>query len=72
METYIRHRLSVGGSLTEVFHRRAYKTIHGATKGIPRLINLVAERSLIAGYITSKPVVGKKEVKAAMEDLKVA
>ena len=52
-----------------VFDRRAMKMIHETSQGIPRLINLIAERSLIAGYLTAKQKIGKKEVKAAVKDL---
>ncbi len=72
VQTYLHYRLSVGGGSMNIFDPRAIKAVHRATKGIPRLINLVAERSLIAGYITSKSVVSRREVRAALEDLNVA
>lgn len=72
VEAYLRHRLSVAGSSNEIFHSSAVRAITKASKGLPRLINLIAERSLIAGYITSKQVVKRKEVKAALKDLDVA
>ncbi|RLA95438.1 MAG: AAA family ATPase [Deltaproteobacteria bacterium] len=69
VEAYIRYRLIVAGTNEDIFQPRAIKTIYRASKGIPRLINLIAERSLIAGFIGSKKKVGKKEVKMALKDL---
>jgi general secretion pathway protein A len=69
VESYIRYRLMVAGTNEDIFQPRAIKTIYRASKGIPRLINLIAERSLIAGFIKSKKKIGKKEVKMALKDL---
>ena len=66
---YLRYRLSVAGTKEELFHSKAIQSISRASRGIPRLINLVAERSLIAGFVLSKRKVGKKEVKMALKDL---
>lgn len=66
---YIRYRLMVAGSKEEIFSPKAIKAIFRASRGIPRLINLIAERSLIAGYVCSRRQIGKKEVKMAIRDL---
>jgi len=66
---YIRYRLTVAGANQEIFNASAIKKIYQASKGIPRLINLIAERSLIAGYISSKMQISKKEVNLALKDL---
>ncbi len=68
-EAYIQYRLLKAGAQTNLFKRRAVKLIHKKSKGLPRLINLIAERALIAGYLRSKLQIGKKEIKIAIKDL---
>jgi general secretion pathway protein A len=44
---YVAHRLRTGGSPTTVaFSRRAVDVLHDLSDGVPRLINLIAERAL--------------------------
>ncbi|PID42161.1 MAG: hypothetical protein CSB48_11560 [Proteobacteria bacterium] len=49
-ESYVRFRLSVAGSNQQIFSRSALNVIYKATGGIPRLINLVCDRCLLAAY----------------------
>ncbi|HDD44316.1 MAG TPA: AAA family ATPase [Candidatus Desulfofervidus auxilii] len=67
---YISYRLLKAGQ-TNLFDKKAIKLIHKASKGLPRLINLISERALIAGYVYTKPKIGKKEVKMALKDLEI-
>ena len=69
VDSYIRFRLTVAGNQQDLFNSSATKTIYRASKGIPRLINLIAERSLIAGFVCSKGKIGKREVALALKDL---
>ena len=47
---YIQHRLAVAGSPSAVtFSPKAVQRVHRCTSGIPRLINLVCDRALLAG-----------------------
>jgi general secretion pathway protein A len=49
---YIRHRLIVaGGNGIPAFTRPALWRIHHYTKGIPRLVNAVCDKCLLAGYV---------------------
>jgi general secretion pathway protein A len=47
---YIEHRLSVAEGRTNLFSAAAVSRIHGLSKGIPRLINLICDRSLLGAY----------------------
>jgi general secretion pathway protein A len=48
---YVSHRLAVaGGSGAVGFTTRAIEAVHRLTGGIPRLINLVCDRALLAGF----------------------
>ena len=47
---YLRHRYRVAGGTRFPFDGSALKSIHAHSGGVPRLINVIAERSLLAGY----------------------
>jgi general secretion pathway protein A len=47
---YLRHRYRVGGGLHLPFDAGAIKRIHAHSGGVPRLINVIAERALLGGY----------------------
>ncbi|MEP1594231.1 MAG: AAA family ATPase [Halieaceae bacterium] len=49
---YIRHRLQVAGLATgrELFPASVVRNIHRRTRGIPRLINLLCDRTLLGAY----------------------
>ncbi|MCJ8319094.1 MAG: AAA family ATPase [Colwellia sp.] len=67
---YIKHRLSVVDCHRPIFNNRAVKTIHKLSQGIPRLINLLCDRSLMNAYNNNDAVVNKKCVmKASLEAL---
>jgi len=50
---YVSHRLAIAGGLCRVsFSLRALHRIHALTGGVPRLINLVCDRALLAAFST--------------------
>ena len=49
---YIKHRLGVAGSSGDIiFEDRAVDLIHGYSKGIPRLINIICDKALLLGFV---------------------
>jgi general secretion pathway protein A len=50
VEHYVAHRLTVAGeSVSVVFERAALKRLHALSRGVPRVINLLCDRALMAG-----------------------
>lgn len=47
---YVRHRLAVAGVSPEVFSDGSLKKIFSLSAGIPRLINIICDRALLAAY----------------------
>jgi general secretion pathway protein A len=47
---YVRHRLSIAGSTAELFTPSALSEIHRLSRGIPRVINVVCDRTLLGAY----------------------
>jgi general secretion pathway protein A len=71
METYIRYRLIVAGAQGRPeFTPRAMRKIYRHTKGIPRLINNLCDKALLAAYIQSKDTVSWWEVRRAAREIK--
>lgn len=67
---YIRRRLQVAGfSNGEIFERRSVSLIHRYSSGIPRLINVVCDNSLLTAYALGKKRVGPAVVKEVIGDL---
>jgi general secretion pathway protein A len=56
---YVRHRLRIAaGAPRDLFTELALREIHRRSQGIPRLINLLCDRALLAGYAASAKLIG--------------
>jgi len=64
-DAYVRHRLSVAGCSRFPFTRLALRRLHDHAGGVPRLINIIADRALVAGYAKTLNQIGEREVDAA-------
>jgi general secretion pathway protein A len=65
---YVHHRLSRAGRTTPLFTPAALKTVHRLSGGVPRLTNIICERSLLAAYALQSQQIGPGIVrKAAIE-----
>jgi general secretion pathway protein A len=70
--SYVAHRLTVAGSSGAVhFSRKAVEKIHRLSGGIPRLINLICDRALLAGFAERTSRISPAMVTAAAEGLDV-
>jgi len=68
-ESYVRHRIGVAGGKRFPFSRLALRALHRASGGVPRLINIVAERALLAGYVSDEPQIGEDLVDHAADEV---
>ena len=69
-EAYIRHRLDVVGAPNpRMFSGEALERVHHSSRGIPRLINIVCERTLLIGYVEEEQVLKAPHVDQAVADL---
>jgi hypothetical protein len=50
-EAYIAQRLLIAGTAEPLFQPDAVALVHRASRGIPRIINLICENALISGYV---------------------
>ncbi len=67
---YIEHRLKcVGGTGRPSFDAAAFDAIFKASGGIPRRINLIADRLLLLGFLGGKDAFGLEEVNEVVNEL---
>ena len=67
---YVAHRLAIaGGSARVAFTSRALGRVHKLSGGIPRLINLICDRALLAGFSARAKRITPEMVGRAAESL---
>lgn len=68
---YITHRLTLAGSMGRPsFTRWSIRAIHRASGGIPRLVNNLCDKALLAAFIRESDEVNYWDARRAVKDLK--
>jgi general secretion pathway protein A len=68
--SYVRHRVAIAaGQPKELFSEAALRQIHRRTGGIPRLINQLCDRALLAGYAARKAEINISLIRAAAREI---
>lgn len=69
-EGYIKHRLKVAGDDGKIsFTKGAFRSVFRYTQGVPRVINLLCDRILMAGYVEDTTRFNRDTVRRAIKDL---
>lgn len=68
VESYVHHRLHIAGCKKMIFSHEACFRIAEATKGIPRLINILCDTALVYGYSSGSPLVTEALVEEVIRD----
>ncbi|WP_413692028.1 ExeA family protein [Psychromonas sp. KJ10-2] len=68
-EYYIQHRLNVAGASYPIFETKLLKRIFKYSRGIPRLINLICDRSLLCAFSQNSPKVNASMVDLAVKEI---
>lgn len=66
---YVEHRIKVAGGLAEVFDAGAKLELFRHTGGVPRLINVVADRALLGAYSSERRSVSRRLVRRAANEV---
>ncbi len=66
---YIDHRLKVAGALTEIFEPAAKREVYRQSGGIPRLMNVICDRSLLGAYSRESRTIDKRTVRRAAAEV---
>lgn len=66
---YVAHRLKVAGNERMIFKPAAIKRLHRLSGGIPRRINLIADRALMGAYAQQFPVIGAPMISTSTKEV---
>jgi type II secretory pathway predicted ATPase ExeA len=68
-QAYVTQRLRIAGSNGRtIFDREAVALIHRYARGIPRVVNLLCEHSLVSSFVDQQPVILPAVVEAVARD----
>ncbi|OOZ40307.1 ExeA family protein [Solemya elarraichensis gill symbiont] len=65
VRSYVAHRVGIAGSNRNLYTAAAMKSLYKASGGVPRLINEIADRALLAAYAQEASVVDHAMVREA-------
>jgi len=68
---YIEKRISIAGGKEPIFAAEAVQEVYRRTKGVPRLINILCDNALLAGFAADQKFIDEKLVKEAADDLEL-
>ena len=69
MKRYLDHRLSVAGYMDgDMFDEDALELLYVASRGIPRLVNILAHKAMIVAYGIGDLIVTRKHMRVSIED----
>jgi type II secretory pathway predicted ATPase ExeA len=57
VRAYIQHRLDVAGASWRIFPERTCDLVHAATRGVPRLVNILCDLCLVYGFSADRKVI---------------
>ena len=67
---YVQHRIHIsGGNGTPHFTRAALWRVHHYSKGIPRLVNAVCDKALLAGFVQQREQINFRMIGQAVREL---
>jgi general secretion pathway protein A len=66
---YIRHRARVAGATRDLFTPGAQRELHRLSNGVPRIINVIADRALLGAYTREEPIVNGALVRKAASEV---
>jgi len=67
-EAYVRHRVAVAGGAKLPFSRLGLRALYKRSGGVPRLINIIADRALMAGFAREQDSIGERLVDRAADE----
>ena len=69
---YVKFRLAVAGGGQRIFTGDAVSGIFHFSKGNPRLVNVIADRALLTGFVQSERRIKKKVIEECARDLDIS
>ncbi len=70
LQSYINHRLEIAGSKGKIeFSNESIDLINRFSSGTPRLINMICDRALLAGFVAETYHIDSNIIKRCLEEL---
>lgn len=70
VKNYIQHRLKTAGSLSKIqFTEDAFEAVYRHSKGVPRLINVICDRALLAGFVKDSFIIDEGIIHQAAREV---
>ena len=66
---YVRHRLRVAGATREIFSPAALRELHRQSGGLPRLINVIADRAMLGAFARDRHEISTALVREAAAEV---
>src|SRR5204863_7797005 len=68
---YVRHRIQVAGNgrASDLFTWPALRLLHAVSGGVPRIINMIAHRSLLTAFVEKRARITRRSVAAAYREI---
>jgi len=67
--SYIKHRLRIAGATNDIFTHSALNELYRVSGGVPRLLNIIADRALLGGFSSDRHLVGPDLVRRAAAEV---
>jgi general secretion pathway protein A len=68
-QAYVRHRSRVAGATRDLFTAAAVREIHRLSRGVPRIINVIADRALLGAYTRDEHEANSRLVREAASEV---
>jgi len=68
-ETYIDHRLKVAGAVGPIFTKSAKRELYRLSQGVPRMINVIADRAMLGAFTEDSREVTPKLLRQAAKEV---
>jgi general secretion pathway protein A len=66
---YLKHRLSIAGARSDIFTSGALAQLFHVSGGVPRLLNIIADRALLGGFSEDRHIVTAGMVRKAASEV---
>ena len=67
---YISHRMTTAGSQRQIIPRRLVSALYRASRGVPRVVNVLCDRALLGAYVEGKQQVDRKVLARAVHEVR--
>jgi general secretion pathway protein A len=68
---YVKHRMQIAGAVHNPFRSSALKALYQRSHGVPRLINIIADRALVGAYASESTDINARLVHAAADEVQL-